>query len=125
MAEKPWYVVAAYLRMSIVRCKREHTYRQMLHWLAYIQNEQQEGFHRYDDYAARILCELRGIRDPKKRHNWKDFLIKFVFRDKKKTPVQSPELTKLYLHMAMGIIDDKREKLKHGNGTPSASSGSG
>lgn len=66
------------------------------------------GFHRYDEYAARILCELRGIRAPKKAWNWKDFLIKFTFKKKSTGPVQQdPELTKKYLHIAMGIVDPK------------------
>ena len=106
--------------MSITRCKREHTYQQMMHWLSHIQDEQANGFHRYDEYAARILCELRGIRAPKKSLRWTDFLVKFVFRRPgavMKPKQQEPAVTKAYLHAAMGIIDEKREQLRHGIGT--------
>lgn len=106
--------------MSLTRCKREHTYSQMIHWLNHIQDEQANGFHRYDEYAARILCELRATRAPKKAWKWSDFLIKFVFRKPGQTKTrkrQDPNLTKAYLHAAMGIVDEKREQMINGTGT--------
>lgn len=74
----------------------------------HIRDEIVSGFHRYDEYAARILCELRSIRAPKKQWNWKDFLIKFTFKKKTSEQVaQDPEITKKYLHIAMGLVSPK------------------
>lgn len=82
----------------------------MYEWIEHIQDEHTEGFHRYDEYAARILCELRGIKAPRKTWNYKDFFLKFSFKKKVTPKATAVDMNKIYLHAAMGILDDKREE---------------
>jgi hypothetical protein len=95
--------VASFLGMSLSRCKREHTIRQRDDWLHYIQHHHTKGFHRNDDYLAKILCELRLLRIPKAKAKWTDFRITYEFKRKKSKPKQDPAVTKAILHATLGI----------------------
>lgn len=120
-------IVASHLGMSLTRCKREHTYSQLVKWLKFIEDQHANGFHRYDEYAARIWCELRALRIPKRSWNWKDFLLKFIFKKNEpaRRKLQDPSITKAYLHAAMGITDDRRQEMVNGTRATDTSGGSG
>ncbi len=117
MSDRLWMDVASFLGMSLYRCKKEHTTRQRDEWLMYIRHHHSKGFHRADEYLAKILAELRATRSPKTNTKWTDFLIKYEFKVRKRIK-QSPDVTKAILHATLGIGNEP------GNGTSNPASGS-
>lgn len=87
--------IASHLGISLQRCKREHTSREYLRWLAYLAKQDIEKFDRLEYYMAQIAMEVRAsYAGKKKRFKLSDFLIKFTRKEKDISTLSGEELEK-------------------------------
>lgn len=99
--------------MSLQRAQFEITSTEFVNWIAYLDDEEENRFHREDYYLAQIAAEIRRsyVKDPRSV-KIESFLMKFERKVKpKKSKMTMKERTKkakAYWSALMGV--PKRKK---------------
>jgi len=101
--------------MSVQRTQSEVTSSEYMDWIAYLDEEELNGFRREEYYLAAIAAEVRRsyVKDPEKVEV-KSFLIKFKrgkeTKKVEKTKEERIKASKTFWMALMGMGKGKRKK---------------